>query len=692
MTMEMEDYKERYSLAGERLREISSEHFGHPAFEKYFTFVAGFLLQMMETWEFVKEGKPQTLEISALREHNRALYEDILPEFYEESYANPAYAAACLGEEFGPVCSFIYYEMRSLIIFAYEQRLFDMVIRMELFLEVYGAFVQEWQETGVLPAYETIRQIIYYYAFDYADIAAEQRVEDLVCTGDNFAVSVWNGADLNDIRYLYAYGEYITENEEETARFLAGLPQETIDLMADTYTEGYRMGFVLGKKDLSKKFTVDIRYALGFERMIRKAAENFRKLGLSPAISRAAASILHNPTIYKSGFQGANPNKQYDYDHKDDKAIFLDKIYKERRLEVLRTAFEKYKEEARGYAGPAVMETFGEKEFEPVIKPQCIQMSEAQQSLWVEYRSGAGRIQREYILEEERSFTIIAFPVPEIGSDFPAIFEETIKINTLDYMKYQQIQQTIIDTLDQADYCEIKGSGLNRTDLKVNLYKLKNPEKETIFENCVADVNIPVGEVFTSPVLQETDGTLHVNRVFLNGLEYHDLSLTFTDGMVTDYNCGNFDSEEENKAFIKENILFHHKALPLSEFAIGTNTTAYAAARKYKMEAKLPILIAEKTGPHFAIGDTCYSHTEEIPVFNPDGKEIVARENEISMTRDKNPSGAYFNCHTDITIPYDELGELTAVSKDGKRTVILKDGRFVLPGCEELNEPLDGLK
>ena len=29
--------------------------------------------------------------------------------------------------------------------------------------------------------------------------------------------------------------------------------------------------------------------------------------------------------------------------------------------------------------------------------------------------------------------------------------------------------------------------------MHVELYRLKDPAKETIFENCVADVNIPVG-------------------------------------------------------------------------------------------------------------------------------------------------------------------------------------------------------
>ena len=113
---------------------------------------------------------------------------------------------------------------------------------------------------------------------------------------------------------------------------------------------------------------------------------------------------------------------------------------------------------------------------------------------------------------------------------------------------------------------------------------------------------------------------------------------------------------------------------------------AYVVAQKYGVQDKFPILIAEKTGPHFAVGDTCYSHAEEVRVFNPDGKEIVAKENEVVRLRDKAPEKAYFNCHTDITIPYNELGELSAVDCEGKKVVLIQNGRFVLEGTEELNK------
>ena len=678
--------KERYDLAVERIREIREEKTVAEPYLDFFTKTAGFLEEMICLRNRVETGEMKKLSLEELRLENIGYYQDILPENYPTSYSSPDYAAKILGEDLGVLLSFLYTELRGMIVYAWEQKEWDFLVGLELFLQVYSEF-----EGGEVPTRENVRKILYWYVNDYCQEMVEERIRQAVDPALDFAVKIIKDADLTDLRYLYAYGEYVGENELKMAEFMNSLPEEIINTMADTYTEGYRIGFEVTGKDLSKKATVDVRYQLGFERMMRRALENFEKMGLQPVIYRAATSILYNPSIYKNGFYSVSPNRQYEFDHKDDKALFLDKMYCSRKLEVMHTAFEKYKKEARGYAGPAVVETFGEKEFEPVNKPESLKMTDEQSALLVENRTQMGQLQRQYIIEEERSFTIIAFPIPEVGDCFEELFRETIQINTLDYKKYQRIQQTIIDALDQADHCEIKGCNGNHTDLKVNLWKLKNPAKETIFENCVADVNIPVGEVFTSPVLEGTNGVLHVTRVFLNGLEYKDLEITFENGKIQNYNCANFATEEENKAFIKENILFRHKTLPLGEFAIGTNTTAYVAAKKLGVESKMPILIAEKMGPHFAVGDTCYSHAEEVKVYNSDGREIVARDNEVAALRSVNPSKAYFNCHTDITIPYDELAELTAVKKDGGRIAIIKNGKFVLPGTEELNEPLQEL-
>lgn len=682
--------EERFRLAADRIREIPGEPLGRENLEAYFSFCAQFLLMLEETYFFLKKGGLETASLEELQRRNKALYADILPEHYEESYGNPAYAVGELGEDTGRELCFLYAELRSLIGCVYEDRLEDVVIRMELFLEVYGAFVYAASEGVEMPSGEDIRQMIYWFASDYADLAAEQRVRETLCPEECFAVKKIMESPLDDVRYLYGYGEYISENELETAGFLAKLPQETIAAMADTFTEGYRRGFEVTGVDLSKKSTVAVYYRLGFERMIRRAVENFASLGLGTVIFRTAWSVLDSEGAgRRSGYSGGLPNRQYCYDHKDDRAIFLDRNYVNRRLEAFRAAYEKVKTQAGAYGGPAVVEVFGEEDFMPITKWEALQLSQDQSRLWVEYQSRAGRLLREYIPREETSYTIIAFPVPQVGEVFPELFWETVRINTLDSGLYSQVQQAMIDVLDRADYCEIKGRGENRTDLRVNLHKLSDPARETIFENCVADVNIPAGEVFTSPVLKGTQGLLHVSRVFLNGFEYRNLAIRFVDGMVAEYSCTNFEKEQENRRFIYENILFRHETLPMGEFAIGTNTTAYRAAKRLGVEAKLPILIAEKMGPHFALGDTCYAHGEEVRVYNPDGKEIVAKSNEIADRREEKPLEAYFNCHTDITIPYEELGELAAVKKDGTRMILIRDGRFVLPGCEPLNEALD---
>ncbi|WP_276950197.1 aminopeptidase [Acetatifactor muris] len=679
--------KERYELVMDRVRMIFQEKFSDNTLKAYFDFCAEFLLMIDDTAAFLAEDGLRKADLEELERRNHALYADILPEHYEESYGNPAAAVRKLGADRGSLLSALYAELRSLIGFVYEGRTEELVIRMELFVEVYAAFACAEDCGDALPSGNDIRDIFYWFACDYAEMAARRRTREQLCPEACFALPLIMESDLRDIRYLYGYGEYVGENERETAAFLAGLPEETIAAMADTYTEGYRIGFEITGRDLSKKKAVALYYRLGFERMMRRAVENFAGMGLEPVAVRSAYSVLdfRGAGRGRSGFCGGIPNMQYDYDHKDDRAVFFDRNYVNRRLEAGRAAYEENRKAAAEYAGPAVVETFGEKDFHPITKKEAFQLSGEQNRLWVEYRAKAGQLQREYIPEEETSFTIIAFPVPEIGPVFKELFHEIIRINTLDYMLYRNVQQTLIDALDTADYCEVRGMNGNRTDLKINLYKLSDPARETIFENCVADVNIPVGEVFTSPVLKGTNGVLHVSRVYLRGLEYRNLAITFEDGMIRDYSCDNFSSEEENRRFIQENILARHDTLPMGEFAIGTNTAAYVAARRLGVEGKLPILIAEKMGPHFAVGDTCYSHAEEVRVYNPDGKEIVAKANEVSALRDSRPMEAYYNCHMDITIPYDELGELTAVRKDGTRIPLIREGRFVLPGCEELN-------
>lgn len=693
----MEVIRERYELSCGRIREIAAAQEVAEEYRDYFQKVAGFILQVVKACDSTRNGWRKTAPIEDLRVENKALYEDILGGHYAESYANPTYTCGKYGTDMGRLLAFLYAEIRAMIPYAFEQALEDLVIRMELFVEIYNAFAYTQSEAELLtlpekaavPNTSDIRDTLYWFVSDYSETATSNRVRSLVDADCDFAVRIVEDSDLNDLSYLYQYGEYVSPDVEKMAQYLNSLPDERIQLMADTYTEGYRIGFEKAHIDLGKKETVDLHYMLGFERVVRAAIANFAKMGLKPTIYRCENTIFSKSVVRKKGYFGADANRQFLYDHKDDIALFLDKKLVNRNLEVLKAAYEAVREKAAVYAGPAVIEVFGELPFAPESRDEACSLDAGQQKLSAELKGASQDIVSSYINEEERSFTIIAFPVPGIGERFVEIFDETIRLNTLDYKTYERIQAVVIDTLNRAAYVEIKGMNGNRTDLRVALYPIADPEKEAIFENCVADVNIPVGEVFTTPVLEGTNGRLHVSRVFLNELEYHNLEIEFKDGMIAGYTCTNFDSEEKNKAYIKANVLYHYDSLPMGEFAIGTNTTAYMTAKKYDIANLFPILIAEKTGPHFAVGDTCYSRSEDVRIFNEDGREVVAKDNSVSILRKTEPSKAYFACHTDITIPYDELGSIIAYGKDGDAHAIIENGRFVLAGTEELNRPFD---
>ena len=652
--------EERFRLCMERISGLASEDMG--IYTDYIQQSAGLFRQMAELFE---ETAPDYVRL------NRQFYQDVKGSAYDTSYANPAYAVKRFGEKTGQYLCWFYTKCREAIIPAYEKELYEVTIRMELFLQAVTVLQTE-EDTE-----RCLKETMYYFVHDYDEERMETNIRRMLCPEKSLVYDIVMNSDLKDPAYLYRYGDHITENEMRMSEFLSGLPVETLTEMASTYTEGFQKGFEIAGIDLSKKKAVQIRYNIGFEPMVRQAVYQFEKMGLKPIFSR------------RNGVSCTSPNRQLPYDHRYDDALFLNKALTQQRLKYAEKIYERYKEEAALYAGPAVIEVFGEKLFVPETKKESPSYNKEQEKLSVEYTRDFSLIQNRYIPQDSYSFTIIAYPIPDIGERFEEIFRVTVEVNTLDMQKYQRIQQALIDALDQGEYVSVTGRDGNRTDLKVMLHHLQDPQKQTNFENCLADVNIPVGEVFTSPQLTGTEGVLHVTQVYLNGLCYKDLELIFEDGMIREYTCSNYGSEEENKKYIKENVLHNRQTLPMGEFAIGTNTTAFVMGRKYGIEAKLPILIAEKTGPHFAVGDTCYSMSEDVVLHNPDGKEIVAKENECSVLRHTDISQAYFNCHTDITIPYDELGDIVVHSKAGQTIPLIRQGRFVLPGTESLNAVLD---
>ena len=100
--------RERFALAMERIGEIAGEATVPEAYQPYFRRTAGFILTMEGLYGEIKNGHTEKYTLEEWQTLNWSLYQDILPEHYEKSYANPDYALEQLGETHSRLLCFVY--------------------------------------------------------------------------------------------------------------------------------------------------------------------------------------------------------------------------------------------------------------------------------------------------------------------------------------------------------------------------------------------------------------------------------------------------------------------------------------------------------------------------------------------------------------------------------------------------------
>ena len=155
--------------------------------------------------------------------------------------------------------------LKKLLVYVYWSR---------LFVELY-TFFEEENKADL--SKKLVKDNIYSFVHDYMEDIGGDSVRRMVNPDYDYFYSILMEADLDDPAYLYRYGLHVSDNERIISKYLKTFSEEELQAMADTYTEGYRIGFVNGGKDLSKKTTVEVRYPIGFERMVRLAVENFKR-------------------------------------------------------------------------------------------------------------------------------------------------------------------------------------------------------------------------------------------------------------------------------------------------------------------------------------------------------------------------------------------------------------------------------
>ena len=110
---------------------------------------------------------------------------------------------------------------------------------------------------------------------DYCDVFLADRIEEQISPDCGVFVPMLAKTDVSDERFIFR-----TENGSQIMRSRRcvtwnSLPEETIQKMADTYTEGSEEDLYLAAKIFKEK-TVNVLYSAGFERMIQYAIRNLK--------------------------------------------------------------------------------------------------------------------------------------------------------------------------------------------------------------------------------------------------------------------------------------------------------------------------------------------------------------------------------------------------------------------------------
>jgi len=484
----------------------------------------------------VIDGDPGDYNLETAANDSNGFYAIVVNDLwgigYKFSYANPAYVISQFGEELGPILCFIFSLFRNGPLYFIQKRYKDLCRLNDLYHKVYElACTYDLFATDFSAWHRLVREFMH----EGIESAQQYNLHWRFSPENKYYKKIVMESDLKDPMYLYKYGIYVSRHIMDLAFFMQKYPENELKKLSEYIVQSYKDGFERTQRThKGKKYCILIIPA-GMERLGRMVVQDLETIGLEAVVTQPVAQSIH---------------KQYDYDHRFQMSLYYVEEYVSKMLAAYEKNAEKLKKVLGSHAGPVYIELFGEEPFVPEETPGKFKLTPGQQKLMQQTNNKTSQTFYRFYKQEQTGFCIIAFPSPEIGDDFKKIFKDTVRLNTLDSMKYAAIQQKIIDLLDTADTVHVKGKGKNRTDISVKLHKIKDPAKETNFENCVADVNIPVGEVFTSPVLKGTSGTLHVKDAYLRNLRFKNLVLTFKDGYITDYSCTNYKEVAANCNYV----------------------------------------------------------------------------------------------------------------------------------------------
>ena len=176
--------------------------------DKYFYFI-NFSAKLLKKYiDLEKELDEEYFEkeIDELARENKNFYLEILPENYDKSYTNPEYAVKVFGEKYGQLMSYFYAQIRANISNSFSHKIFSINEVLDNLIKFF-----EYIKTGKSD-YDEMKKIITQKAHENAKSRFALSHKEMRDGNFKRFYDVISG-NTEDLRYLYKYGLYITENE-----------------------------------------------------------------------------------------------------------------------------------------------------------------------------------------------------------------------------------------------------------------------------------------------------------------------------------------------------------------------------------------------------------------------------------------------------------------------------------------------
>lgn len=345
--------RERYTDALERIREIPAERSVERPFRDYFRSEAGFILELDRLIEPGSAYKISRAPIDRLMEVQR-LFKDMLYEEYPVSYLNPEFSRKELGE-YGGVLSALSMELRGLISECFYGRLDRLTKALELFIEIYCMFEVDNED---IPTERAVRDCIYSYCYDYSEELQRAYIERRYTLRESFLKELFLSEDYDSTDYLYRTGEYVSEESLREAENILSLDDTELDRRAELFSKA-----LLESGAVDKGMLISIAFPAGHERIVKRAAEYFKKAGIDFNIQGRESSMLMRFPGEPTGYY-ISPNPKADRDHAYDLSLVMGDRIAGRLLEERVKLMSEYEEELCLYGGRAVLS----KETKPCIE------------------------------------------------------------------------------------------------------------------------------------------------------------------------------------------------------------------------------------------------------------------------------------------------------------------------------------